>query len=150
MPTIRRSAAVRPLAAINLTPLLDVMCNLLIVFMIVAPTLKSGLKIDLPKVENAPKMPTRKSFTISISKPLVEGGNPRMYLEDRFMNLDELRTALTDIRNRFAPELDILIESDRLVPCEAMLQVLAVTKEVGLESVGVVTQQPPEPEKAKK
>ena len=149
MPTSRRRPGLRPLAAINLTPLLDVMCILLITFMIVAPTLKSGLKIDLPRVENSPKLTPRKSFTISISKPLVEGGSPRMYLEDRLMNLDEMRGALTDIRSRFAPEVDVLIEADRVVPCEAMLQVLALTKDVGLESVGVVTIVP-EPEKAKK
>jgi biopolymer transport protein ExbD len=146
MPISRRGAAVRPLAAINLTPMLDVMCNLLIVFMIVAPTLKSGLRIDLPQVKDAPNVPVgSKTFTISIQKPDQPDGTPRVYLDDRRMDQQELRAALQDIRNRFA-EVDILIESDRAVPCEPLLQVLELTREVGLGPPGIVTT-PPESEK---
>ncbi len=147
MPISRRSVAIRPLGAINLTPLLDVMCNLLIVFMIVAPTLKSGIQIDLPKVEGAPTITVRKSFTITIRKPDTPEATPWMYLEGVRKDLGELRKDLTEYKRLYAPELDILIEADRLAPCEAMLKVLEVTKEVGIESVGVVTQ--PEEEKKK-
>ena len=142
MPISRRGAAVRPLAVINLTPLLDVMCNLLIVFMIVAPTLKSGLLIQLPRVENAPIItPQSKTFTISIQKPDQPDGAPRIYLDDRRMDKEELRAALQDIKNRFA-EADILIESDRAIACEPMLQVLELTREVGIGPPGIVTTQP--------
>jgi biopolymer transport protein TolR len=146
MPISRRGAAVRPLAAINLTALLDVMCNLLIVFMIVAPTLKSGLRIDLPQVENAPTLTPRKVFTISIQKADQPDGTPRLYLDDRRVDRDELRQALADLKVRYGTEFDVLIESDRLVPCEAMLQVLELTREVGLEPPGIVTK-PPERDK---
>ena len=141
MPISRRGAAVRPLAVINLTPMLDVMCNLLIVFMIVAPTLKSGLLIDLPRVKDAPPFTPGKTFTISIQKPDQPDGTPRIYLDDRRMDQEELRAALQDIRNRFA-EVDILIESDRAVPCEPLLQVLELTREVGLGPPGIVVTQP--------
>ncbi len=139
MPLPRRRVIAPPLAAINLTPMLDVMCNLLIVFMIVAPTLKSGLRIDLPVVENAPLLTERKSYTIQIQKPDTPDAAPRMYLEDRRVDLEDLKTQLADYKRLYAPELDILIEADRLVPCEALLKVLAVTREVGLDSVGVIT-----------
>jgi biopolymer transport protein TolR len=146
----RRKAAATPLGVINLTPLLDVMCNLLIVFMIVAPALKSGLQIDLPTVTDSKKITPRKSFTISIAKAFEPGGTPRIYLEgrqDSRLDLEQLRSELRQLRDRYPTDLDILIECDREVPCETMLRVLGVTQAVGLDSVGVITI--PETEKKK-
>jgi biopolymer transport protein ExbD len=146
----RRKTAVAPLGAINLTPMLDVMCNLLIVFMMVAPVLKSGLQIDLPAVTDSTKFTPRKSFTISIAKPFEPGGSPRIYMEgrqDSRLDMEQLRAELQRLKDRYATDLDILIECDREVSCETMLKVLGVTQAIGLESVGVITI--PEPEKKK-
>jgi len=137
----RRGLVSTPLGAINLVPLLDIMCNLLIVLMIVAPTLKSGITLDLPTVTDSKIITPRKSYTISIAKPDQPDMPPRIYLEDRRVDLDQLRTELESFKARYAPDLDILIECDRLVSCETMLRVLGVTQAVGLESVGVVTLQ---------
>jgi len=142
----RRALVAAPLGTLNVVPMLDVMCNLLIVFMIVAPTLKSGLPIDLPAVTDSKLLTMRKSFTISIAKPFEPGMPARIYMEGREqtrLDLDELRAELENLKSRYAPELDILIECDRQVPCETMLKVLGVTQAVGLESVGVVTIQEP-------
>jgi biopolymer transport protein ExbD/biopolymer transport protein TolR len=151
MPISRRhKTAAQPLGAINLTPLLDVMCNLLIVFMIVAPSLKRGLQIDLPTVTDAKVFTPRKSFTISIAKPFEPGASARIYIEgrqDTRLDLEQLRTELQQLKDRHPTDLDILIECDREVPCETMLRVLGVTQAVGLESVGVITL--PETEKKK-
>ncbi|MBM3334758.1 biopolymer transporter ExbD [Candidatus Sumerlaeota bacterium] len=136
----------QPLAAINVTPMLDVMCKLLIVFMMFAPALqRRGLRLDLPRVENAPPITTaRKVFTISIEKGDTAQTPARFYLEQADgemlrVDMEELRTQLEILRRRYGSNLDIVIEPDRQVPCEPLLQIIQVTKEVGLESVGIRT-----------
>jgi len=153
MPITRRRRMSQPLASINLTPMLDVMCNLLIVFMMVAPALqRRGIRFALPEVENAPPITTaRKVFTISIERSDTAQTLARFYLEQtdgemRRVDIDDLRTQLELLRRRYGSNLDIIIEPDRQVPCEPLLQIIQVTKEVGLESVGVRTV----PEKEKK
>lgn len=143
MPIFRRRPTVQPLASINLTSLLDVTFVLLLAFMIVAPTLKTGLSIDLPKVEESKPLTPRKSVTVSLRK-IDEAENPFwIYLENRRVSFAELRSELEKLYGLHAPNLDILIEADRLVPCEALLKVFAIVKDVGIESVGILT----EPEK---
>jgi len=139
----RRKPAVTPLGAINLTPMLDVMCNLLIVFMMVAPALKSGLKIDLPQVTDTKIITPRKFYTISIAKPESPEGQPRIYLDNRRLDLETLRTEMENIKAKLGNEVDIIIECDRTVPTETMLKVLGITQAAGLESVGVITIQEP-------
>jgi biopolymer transport protein TolR len=145
MPLNRRRSNVKPLSNINLVPLLDVCFNLLIAFMIVAPTLRTGITIDLPKVTESQRLPPeRKSFTISIKKP--EGRAPTLYLQGddgQSKAMDDLRHLRQEVRSlhsRFRDELDIIIEADRLAPCESMLQVLNMTRELGVKSVGVLTE----------
>jgi len=140
MPIYHRRSTVKPIATINLTSLLDVTFLLLLAFMIVAPTLRTGLTIDLPKVEESRTLTPRKSFTIVLQKPSEAGGRVRMYLENKRVDMKELRSRLEDLRDRYAPDLDILIEPDREVPCEPLLKVLALTQDVGIESVAVVTE----------
>lgn len=148
MPIYRRRPTVQPIASINLTSLLDVTFVLLLSFMIVAPTLKSGLTLDLPKVEESETLtPKRKNFTIVLKKPNRPGLAVRIYLdEERLDDFKHLRRKLEDLHRRYSPDLDILVEADRLIPCETLLKVLAVTKDVGIDSIGVVT----EPEEKKK
>lgn len=140
MPVFRHRPSLQPIAAINLTSLLDVTFVLLLAFMIVAPTLKTGLPIDLPQVEESKPLTPRKSLTISLRKMDREDQPVWIYLDNKRVTSAELRSELEKRYRIHAPDLDVLIETDRLVPCEALLKVFAVTKDVGIESVGVLTE----------
>jgi biopolymer transport protein ExbD len=141
MPYLRRHGETKPISQINLTSLLDVTFVLLLAFMIVAPTLQTGLQIALPRVsESQPLNPTRKSFTISLRKMDEPKDEIWIYLDNKRVNHTQLRADLEDIQRRYAPDFDIVIEADRLAPCEALLKVFAVTQDVGIESVGMFTE----------
>jgi len=142
----RPRIAVQPMNSINLTPLLDICFNLLLAFMIVAPTFKSGLPIDLPKVDDSVQLPERKSYTISIQKPPEAGMSTRVYLQTEagtptlMDDVEQLRRELDGLYGRHGSNLDIVIEPDRDVTVEPFLKVLGVTNALGIKSVGVLTE----------
>ncbi len=140
MPIYRRRPTVQPIAAINLTSLLDVTFVLLLAFMIVAPTLKTGLPIDLPEVAEPPPLTQTESVTISLRKMDNPDDPVWYYLEGKRVSLDELKEGLQILQRRRGGKIDVLIEPDKNAPVEALLKVFATTNALGIDSVGVVTE----------
>jgi len=143
MPIRRRQRTVQPLAAINLTSLLDVTFMLLLAFMIVAPALKSGLNMELPQIAEPDTLSQQKSFTISIKKPEEADLPVRVYFEGKRVDLDELREELATRRASHGSKMDILIEADRTVACQDLFKVFSITQKAGISNIGI----PVEPEK---
>lgn len=139
MAFIRRRQEIQPIASINLTSLLDVTFVLLLTFMIVAPTLKTGIKLDLPQVENAAQLPSRKTATVTLRPADAPGEAAWIYLDNKRQTQEDLKKGLEELLARHGEKLDVVIEPDRKVPCEDMLQVFALVQGIGIESVGVVT-----------
>ena len=124
-----------PMAEINVTPFVDVMLVLLIVFMITMPVLTHSIPLQLPTASaqssNAPKEPLR--LTIN---------NEGLYrLGDRETSLPELSKVLIDAHEADA-ETVLAIAADKDVPYDHVAQALAAARDVGLSKVGFVTEAP--------
>lgn len=136
---MRRSRkTIEALNAINLTSLMDLTFVLLISFMIITPSLKHGIKIDLPKV-NGENMSPKKSYDIIIKKRELGESESRVYLNDKRIDLDELVETLQANYER-DPEIDVIIEADKDVLWDDYAKVLGSVKRAGVTNVGITTQ----------
>ncbi len=121
------------LSEINVTPLVDVMLVLLIVFMISAPLMQQGIQVDLPKA-NAPTMgeiPDQMVLVVDRSKKVTLNGNA--------LAEGTLRTRLTAI-SKAKPDIQIFIQADQGLAYGFIAQVMAEVKQAGITRVGLVTE----------
>src|SRR5436305_337192 len=126
-----------PMNQINLTSLLDVSFVLLIAFMIVAPSLKYGIDLDLPAIgQGAPalKQDEQKLFTILVPKP--KNGVTEIQMNGSPADLAAIEQRLKMQReNGNKPAVEI--QADRDVPYETFISVVAAVRRAGVESVGL-------------
>jgi len=122
------------LAEINVTPLVDVMLVLLIIFMITAPMLTQGLTVALPSAEG-------KSFETASSQPskIQVTANGAVYLDGAPMGTTNLEQTLGP-RLRQQRITRALLEADKGVPYGQVVAVLDVMNRAGVEQLGMVTQ----------
>lgn len=120
------------LSEINVTPLVDVMLVLLIIFMVAAPMLTTGVDVELPKAD-APRM------EIDEEQPLITvRRDQRIFLFDEEVSLDVLQQRLlTDERVRDVDE--VFVQADEQVPYGVVAQVLAIVRQAGIGKMGLVT-----------
>ncbi|PLX84043.1 MAG: protein TolR [Desulfuromonas sp.] len=133
----RESGGRRALSQINVTPFVDVMLVLLIIFMVTAPMLEQGLEVSLPEVEQAPSLEKGKEpVTVSVQKDgaIAVGGH-------RVSDLKKLAPVLRQVLKE-RNEQGVLLEADRAVPYGKVVQVMAVIRQAGVQKVGMLTQQP--------
>jgi biopolymer transport protein TolR len=125
------------IAQINVTPLVDVMLVLLVIFMVTAPIIQQGVTVDLPK--------TRASALASQEDPLVVGvtKDGTVYLNDNAIPLADLRSKLAAI-GREKPDRALLLRADRSVPYGDVVRVIAAIKESGIAKLGMVTEPAPD------
>jgi biopolymer transport protein TolR len=123
----------RPLAEINVTPLVDVMLVLLIVFMVTAPLLTNGVHVDLPKTGAAPlPQPDDKPLEISID------AKGQIFLQKTPLGLDELVPKLNAISNE-NHDAKIYIRGDKANSWGTMMEVLGAVGGAGYTKVGLVS-----------
>jgi biopolymer transport protein TolR len=121
-----------PLSEINVTPLVDVMLVLLIIFMIAAPMLTTGVDVGLPKAD-APRMDIDQEHPI-----ITVQRDQRIFLFEEEVSLDVLRERLVnDQRIRDVDE--VFVQADEQVPYGAVAQVLALVRKAGIGKMGLVT-----------
>jgi biopolymer transport protein TolR len=125
------------LAEINVTPLVDVMLVLLIIFMITAPMLQHELDVNLPVATGTPQVSAEDQVILTVNK---QGA---IYLDQTAYTLDTLRPKLQTLyqtrRNK-----DIFLRADADVPYGKVIQVMDEVKKAGLLKLGMITQPPPE------
>jgi biopolymer transport protein TolR len=136
----RHRRNIEPQAFINLTSLLDVTFNLLIVFFLIAPTMKHGIKMELPEVQ-ATSLETKKSFTISIQKRAPEEDAERIYLDEKRVDMDELEDKLQAYYSRDR-EINVVVEADKGIPYGTFVKVIALIQDVGITNIGIATEAP--------
>ncbi len=127
------------LSDINITPLVDVMLVLLIIFMITAPMLHQGIEVALPKSE-APAIPNRASDPVVLS--INRDG--LIYLKDRPVHPTKLIEVLTPLLRGRSDET-VFLKGDRDVPYGRVVEVLDTLHRGGIVKVGMVTERPDEP-----
>ena len=121
------------LSEINVTPLVDVMLVLLIVFMISAPLMQQGIQVDLPKA-NAPtlsEIPDQLILVVDKSRSLTMNGN-------RVAD-GSLRARLVAIA-KAKPEIQVFIQADKSIPYGYIAEVMAEVKQAQITRVGLVTE----------
>jgi biopolymer transport protein TolR len=122
---------------INVTPLVDVMLVLLVIFMVTAPILQQGVSIDLPKVAAAPLAGDEEQLVVNVNK------TGQVFLNDTPMTIDALTTKLAAIRAA-RPDRQVFVRADQSVPYGQVMKTMAAVRESGLTRVGLVTEPPPE------
>ena len=120
---------------INVTPLVDVMLVLLIIFMVTAPIIQQGVEVNVPKVKAAPLPGEEQQFIISITR------DQQIYLNDTRLGADELTQKLTAISAE-RPDRQIFVRADEDVPYGEVIRTMAAIKAAGIQNVGMVTAMP--------
>ncbi|HEX4962097.1 MAG TPA: ExbD/TolR family protein [Thermoanaerobaculia bacterium] len=119
---------------INVTPLVDVCLVLLIIFMVVAPILHAGVKVDLPKTTQVfPLSQDPKQLTISVAQ---DGG---VYVRSVRVASSDLPALLAEIHTA-EPDRDVIVRGDRALQYETVCEVLAAVSHAGFTHVGLVTE----------
>ncbi len=123
----------RPMADINVTPMVDVMLVLLVIFMITAPLLTVGVPVDLPKTSAATLQGQDEPLAVSVN---VKG---QIFLMETEVQLNELVPRLTAIANG-AKERRIFVRGDKSVDYGRMLEVMGTINTAGFNHVALVAQ----------
>ena len=124
-----------PMHEINVTPFVDVMLVLLIVFMITAPLLTQGVPISLPEVENNPIQESKEPIQISIKK------NGALYIQTQQVAEKDLISRLQAIQ-KAKPTASILLRADKGISYGKVMQVMSALQTAGLVDVGLITNAP--------
>jgi biopolymer transport protein ExbD/biopolymer transport protein TolR len=120
------------LADINITPLVDVVLVLLIIFMVTAPVLQSGIDVSVPKTKTVKEI-TEERMVISINK------DQRIFLGNDPININEIGNRLRQ-RIRDPRQQSIFVRADENVPFGAFATVMDAVKQAGFANVSIVTQ----------
>jgi biopolymer transport protein TolR len=121
-----------PVAEINVTPLVDVMLVLLIIFMVSAPMMTTGVEIDLPKTHAARMDVEEQKLLLSITK------DQKVFLGETEIPYEQLETALTT-NVRLQRERELYLQADENVPYGFVAKVMALVRKGGIEKLGLVT-----------
>lgn len=130
-------------AEINVTPFVDVMLVLLIIFMVTAPMMTQGLEVDLPKTQTVEVLPSESEHLVMTIR------------RDGSMFLDEYPVTLDDMEGHIQrlvkdQHKQLFLRADKDVPYGLVVDVMGHIKGAGVENLGVVAEQPEEPSTKKK
>jgi len=130
-----RSLGASPMSDINMTPLIDVMLVLVVIFIITAPLLASSIKLDLPTTEAAKAGDAPQSVTV------VVDAVGQTYLQDRVVALDELVRQL-QLLAQANPQTEVLLRADKTVSYGRIVEVMGAAQTAGLSRIGFVADAP--------
>jgi biopolymer transport protein TolR len=118
------------LSEINVTPFVDVMLVLLVIFMVTAPLLQQGIDVNLPKAKGK-NLPPEERITLIIKR------NGAIYMNDNPVSLPEMRRKLESI-STLNP--NVFLKADKDVPYGFVVEVMGDIKEAGIEKLGMITE----------
>jgi biopolymer transport protein TolR len=126
------------LSEINVTPLVDVMLVLLVIFMVTAPMLKMGIGVNLPQAETQ-SAPAEEGLTLTVTPDRY------IHIEGQPTNIFLLETRLRQFFFRKEKKV-LFIQADENLNYGYIIQIMDIAKKVGVEVIGLLTE-PPKPEK---
>jgi biopolymer transport protein TolR len=128
------------MADINVVPYIDVMLVLLIIFMVTAPMLMQGVKVDLPEA-NADPVDNQDSEPVIVSVNASGELFLNLGQEDQVLALATIKERVSAVIRR-SPKKPVLVWGDRAVPYGEVVTVMVALQEAGAPSVGLVTENP--------
>ncbi|PLZ03340.1 biopolymer transporter ExbD [Burkholderia sp. WAC0059] len=132
---LERKQSSAPMADINMTPLIDVMLVLLVIFIITAPLFSHAIRLDLPKVASAPAPQTPQTVTLSIDAA------GKLYWNGQAISLDTLRARFAQAGKEAAPP-ELQLRAARSTRYEVIAEVMGAAQDAGLARIGFVTAPP--------
>ena len=132
---LERTSRPPPMSDINMTPLIDVMLVLLVIFIITAPLMTSSLKLDLPKTGAA--TPTSAPTFIA----LAIDADGRLFFGDEALAREALAQRVKAAAQA-NPQLEVQLRADQKVPYGQVAELLALVQEAGLSRIGFITEAP--------
>ena len=121
-----------PMAEINVTPMVDVMLVLLVIFIITAPLFTHAVKLELPTASSAPAPEKPESITLSIN---AEG---KIFWNNTVVSLDELGMRFADVSQK-KPQPELQLRADKSTRYEIIAQVMSSAQTHGMTKIGFVT-----------
>jgi biopolymer transport protein TolR len=123
------------ISEINVTPLVDVMLVLLVIFMVTAPIIQQGVAIDLPRVQGGALPSEQRHLVVSVT------ADGRVYVDDDSFEADALAARLGAIGAE-RPGEQVYVRADASVPYGRVMETLGVLRDAGLTKVGLFTEPP--------
>jgi len=122
-----------PMGEINVTPLVDVMLVLLIIFMVTAPLLTQGVNVDLPEAEAPSLQQNIEPLVVTIR------ANGNIYIQKHDIDIKQLAPRIQAMR-KAKPDLPVFIRGDAKTPYGRVAEVMALLESAGIKKVGLVTE----------
>jgi biopolymer transport protein TolR len=132
---LERSQAPQPMSDINMTPLVDVMLVLVVIFIITAPLLASSIRLDLPRAEGAKPNDAPRFITVVLDK------SGQAFVDEKPATPDQLAQRLAEVA-KASPETEIQLRADEGVPYGRVVQVMGAAQKAGLNRIGFVAEMP--------
>jgi biopolymer transport protein TolR len=130
---LERTPGSAPMSEINVTPLVDVMLVLVVIFILTAPLLVSAIKVYLPKTEAAKAVDTPRFVAISIDK------SGQVFVDDRLLPPESLLATLQRAAQT-NPDTEVQLRADATVPYGRVAEVMGAAQKAGLNRIGFVTE----------
>ncbi|WP_416547314.1 ExbD/TolR family protein [Limnohabitans sp. DCL3] len=129
-----------PMSEINVTPMVDVMLVLLVIFILTAPLMTSAIRLDLPQSEGA------ESGAASASLSLVVDAQGALFFNDQPITPEVLRLRLAEAAQR-NPNTELELRADQSVPYGRVVEAMGLAQKAGLSRIGFVAQTPSTPKR---
>ncbi|HSV46966.1 MAG TPA: biopolymer transporter ExbD [Ramlibacter sp.] len=130
---LERTQGPQPMSEINVTPLVDVMLVLVVIFIITAPLLVSGIRLDLPKTPAAKAVGAPAFVTVALDQ------TGRAFLNDQPVSQDQLARRLAEAAAS-NPETEVQLRADQTVPYGRVVEVMGAAQKAGLNRIGFVAE----------
>ncbi|CAN5445401.1 biopolymer transporter ExbD [soil metagenome] len=132
---LERTSRPPPMSDINMTPLIDVMLVLLVIFMITAPLMTSSLKLDLPKSDAAKPTDTPQFISVALDP---QGA---LHFGDELLDLAAFTARLAEAARK-NPQTEVQLRADKGVPYGKVAELIGLVQKAGLNRIGFVTETP--------
>ncbi len=132
---LERAKGSEPMSEINVTPMVDVMLVLLVIFILTAPLMASSIKLDLPKTDAAKTSDVPRFVTLVVDK------TGQVFLNDQPVARDALKASLTQTA-RQNPDTEVQLRADEAVPYGKIVEVMGIAQKAGLNRIGFVADVP--------
>ncbi|CAG1017165.1 Biopolymer transport protein ExbD [Burkholderiaceae bacterium] len=128
---LERTTGPAPMSDINMTPLIDVMLVLLVIFMITAPLMTSSLKLDLPKTDAAQPSDTPSFVSVAIDP------QGRLYFGEEALDRSALASRIADAARK-NPQTEVQLRADKSVPYGQVAELIGMVQKAGLNRIGFI------------